>query len=241
VPARTAGQAALARRDRAHAPRPPAGPTRARARRGRQRRRDGRWSMRRGLQRYRLGRARGRGWRPGASEATLEEMNGGRPAECPEATGLGSVVVLLEDFQGALEKVAPSVSTVQRQKTATFTVRAGAFVRYCTTKLIHIQIQYALYGDATPNTEIVILRVNTRHINRSGAPFPWPYPPPATIIVPSPPSAPPPYHPKWRYYATPVPLVRTYVRLERLESLTAPVRVSTSVSNLQKSTQPGQY
>jgi len=31
-------------------------------------------------------------------------------------TGLGSVVVPVEDFQAALKKVAPSVSTVQRRR-----------------------------------------------------------------------------------------------------------------------------
>ena len=50
---------------------------------------------------------------------TLEEMDGGRPGDGPEGeTGLGSVVVLVEDFQAALEKVAPSVSTVQRRRYA---------------------------------------------------------------------------------------------------------------------------
>ncbi|KAI0246800.1 hypothetical protein BJV78DRAFT_1251421, partial [Lactifluus subvellereus] len=39
-----------------------------------------------------------------------------RPAERLEATALGSVVVLVEDFQAALEKVAPSVSTGQRRR-----------------------------------------------------------------------------------------------------------------------------
>ncbi|KAI0246796.1 P-loop containing nucleoside triphosphate hydrolase protein [Lactifluus subvellereus] len=49
---------------------------------------------------------------------TLEEMEEGRPAEegHEATTGLGSVVVLVEDFQAALEKVAPSVSTVQRRR-----------------------------------------------------------------------------------------------------------------------------
>ncbi|KAI0246795.1 P-loop containing nucleoside triphosphate hydrolase protein [Lactifluus subvellereus] len=49
---------------------------------------------------------------------TLEEMEEGRPAEGGHeaTTGMGSVVVLVEDFQAALEKVAPSVSAVQRRR-----------------------------------------------------------------------------------------------------------------------------